>query len=291
VKNQAMVWISAANLHESGRVHFKPSELIDEVVHLFPDSHRPTVSRYVSTATNVSGSLPYSFAYLIRVSPGWYRLTQPVDLNPLGKPRWPDQAEVAMEYLPLRERWVDWQRGSGATPAEEAVALVAEEQADPAVHSTQSTYREAMLEHLLVGELMRYLWPKPLEVCKPQVDAAGYDLIMQSDGVLRHVQLKTSVLTAATASVNLQVELWKRQGGCVIWTRFDPDTLELKEFWWLGGPQQPFPALESLEMARHTKANADGEKGYRPSLRKVQKGCFKRVPSVAELVEHLFGAQ
>src|SRR4051812_5795900 len=104
-----MVWVAAASLHESGRVHFKPTELIDEVQRLFPDSHRPTVVRYVATATNVSGSLPYSFAYLVRVSPGWYRLTQPADSNPHGKPRWPEKADLEMAYLPLWDRWVEWQ--------------------------------------------------------------------------------------------------------------------------------------------------------------------------------------
>lgn len=280
-----MIWVAAVTLHERGQVEFHAAEVADEVRRLFPGASYPNVRQYIRTSTNVTGSQAYSFAYLIRDSLGFYRLTMPSDPNPLYKVRWPERAEMDPEHLPLWERWVEGQRVIQRTDS--AAAQIEEESVDPSVHSTHSSYREAMLEHLLIGELMRHLWPKRLlEVCKPQVDSAGYDLILQCDGVLRHVQLKTSTLGASTASVNLHVELWKRQGGCVIWTRFDPETLALKEFWWLGGP---LPELEGLEVAKHTKGNAEGEKAPRPSLRKVPKGYFKRLGSVAELVEHLFG--
>src|SRR5690606_9522515 len=103
----------------------------------------------------------------------------------------------------------------------------------------------AMLEHLLLGELMRVAWRddwrKPLEVYKPQVDAAGVDVILVRGGITRPVQLKTSKIGGRARAVNVHRSLWERPGSCVIWTWFDPETLGLKEFLWLGEPGQPLP--------------------------------------------------
>jgi hypothetical protein len=62
-------------------------------------------------------------------------------------------------------------------------------------HSLHSSYREILLEHLFVGEVMRHLWVssgKRLEILKPQVDDAGYDLVLELGKIVRHIQLKTS---------------------------------------------------------------------------------------------------
>ena len=80
----------------------------------------------------------------------------------------------------------------------------------PSPHTHGSSYRESLLEHLFTGEVMRYLWKERytrLEVLKPQVDNSGYDLVMEANGIVRHIQLKTSYLGAATARVNIHVTL------------------------------------------------------------------------------------
>ena len=46
------------------------------------------------------------------------------------------------------------------------------------VHSTRSSHRAALLEHLFAGEVMKHLWRSGdgrLEVLKPQVDDSGYE--------------------------------------------------------------------------------------------------------------------
>lgn len=161
------------------------------------------------------------------------------------------------------------------------------------VHSTSSSYREALLEHLLVGELMRALWRRGetgLEVSKPQVDAAGYDLILELRGIIRHVQLKSSHRGAKTRSVNVNLALTKRPSGCVIWTLFDDNTLELSPFLWFGSePGQPLPDISDCDIARHTKGDATGHKGERPGLREVTRSRFEEVQSIDELLVRLFG--
>ena len=87
-------------------------------------------------------------------------------------------------------------------------------------HTHHSSYREALLEHLFVGELQRVLWtrekePLLIEVMKPQVDSAGYDLVLESKHITRHVQLKSSYSGAKTASQKIHLKLGDKPGGCV----------------------------------------------------------------------------
>lgn len=73
-------------------------------------------------------------------------------------------------------------------------------------HSLYSSYREALLEHLFAGEIMRHLWLRGnvrIETLKPQVDDCGYDLVLEANGVVRHVQLKASHTGSSTRSVKV----------------------------------------------------------------------------------------
>lgn len=151
-----------------------------------------------------------------------------------------------------------------------------------------SSYKEAMLEHLLIGEIMRVSWPIPVEVYKPQVAAVGVDLLLVRAGVTRAVQLKISKFGGRRDSVNVHTSLWDRPRPCVIWTLYEQRPLRMKEFLWLGEPGPLLPPWQELKEAKHTKGNAQGEKAERPALRVIPKSRFKRLTSVRELVAHLF---
>jgi len=161
------------------------------------------------------------------------------------------------------------------------------------VHSTRSSYREMLLEHLLVGEILRHLWIRGnahVEFLKPQVDDAGYDIVLVCNSITRHIQLKTSHATARRANVDLHLNLAKKDGGCVIWTFFDATTLELGPFLWFGGrPGKPLPEIKRFKAAKHTRADATGKKGIRPNLRLIPKGKFEQLATIADLVKRLFG--
>ncbi|TDJ71419.1 MAG: hypothetical protein E2O39_08410 [Planctomycetota bacterium] len=162
-----------------------------------------------------------------------------------------------------------------------------------AAHSRQASYREALLEHLFVGAVLRALWlagPVHAEVLKPQVDDAGYDIVVESKGILRHIQLKSSFLGAKTASQKIHRRLAEKPGGCVVWIMFDPETLDLGPFLWFGSPPgEPLPDLRSFKIARHTKGDATGHKALRPMIRVVPKGRFTRLDTIEDVVGVLFG--
>ena len=70
---------------------------------------------------------------------------------------------------------------------------------------------------------------------------------------------------------------------------YDPETLELGPFRYLGaGPQEPLPALGD-KVARHTKANAEGQKGQRPAHRVVRRTAFCGPEPLEQLPARLFG--
>lgn len=161
------------------------------------------------------------------------------------------------------------------------------------VHTTRSSYREMLLEHLFVGELLRCLWLEGIysvEVLRPQTDDSGYDLVIECNSITRHIQLKASHLGSSTAQVNVNARLTEKQSGCVVWIWFDPKTLKLGPFLWFGGPPgDSLPDIGQLRVARHTRGDAQGRKGQRPNVRVLPRGKFEKLDSIRQLIEHLFG--
>lgn len=162
-------------------------------------------------------------------------------------------------------------------------------------HFRHSSYREKLIEHLFVGELLKVSWKAgdcSVEVAKPEVDNRGYDVILEHNGIVRHLQLKTSHRGARASSQKIHTALATKPSGCVVWIRFDPETLVLGPFLFFGGlPGQPLPAVADMRVARHTKANTSGVKAQRLAHRVVPKGKFKVIRSIEELFVVLLGAE
>lgn len=160
-------------------------------------------------------------------------------------------------------------------------------------HFEHSSYREKLIEHLFIGELLKLSWQHgdcQLEVCKPEVDNSGYDVIAEQNGIIRHIQLKASYLGGKTAKQKLHIKLADKPSGCVIWVYFDENTLELGPFLFFGGePGRSLPSIDSAKIARHTKGNQEGFKAKRPNIRELNKGQFTSYDSVQEVYNVLFG--
>ena len=161
-------------------------------------------------------------------------------------------------------------------------------------HTEHSSFREKLVEHLFVGELLKLAWRYDscdVEVASPEVDNAGYDLIAEANGVIRHIQLKASFIGSSTARQKLHLRLADKPSGCVIWIYLDGDTLELGPFLFFGdAPGRPLPALTDARVAKHTKGNKSGHKAERPNIRVINKGQFKRFDTMEEVYSALFGA-
>lgn len=158
-------------------------------------------------------------------------------------------------------------------------------------HFLKSSFREKLVEHLFISELLKLSWINgdcSLEVSKPEVDNQGYDLIIEGNGYIRHVQLKTSHLNASASGQKVHIALSRKPSGCVVWIYFDENTLELGPFLIFGDkPGHSLPSLEGLKVAKHTKANAEGVKSERPEIRVIPKGKFSKCESFKELYSWL----
>lgn len=59
----------------------------------------------------------------------------------------------------------------------------------------KSSFYEQLVEHVFISEVLQEVWfrfGKVAEVLRAEVDASGYDIVLECNNVLRHVQLKTS---------------------------------------------------------------------------------------------------
>lgn len=154
-----------------------------------------------------------------------------------------------------------------------------------------SSTREKVLEYRFLGELTTELMRRGVafEVLRSDVDAWGADVVVHANRVFRHIQLKAMIEGGKRADVTINTRLAMSPSGCVVWMTYDPHSFALKEFRWFGGrPGEPLPDLGST-VARHSKANALGEKKVRPGHRVLRRSQFETVTTIAGLVTRLFG--
>jgi hypothetical protein len=159
-------------------------------------------------------------------------------------------------------------------------------------HSTDSSLREQALVHIFLGQLLAFMWRnggRDIEVLKSEVDRGGYDVVLESNGVIRHVQLKSSFRGSKVREVAVSTKLLRKPGGCILWLEFDRESLAIGSYYWFGGEAgAPLPDLGS-RVARHSKGNSDGEKTERPIHRVLTRGRFEALVNIDGVVEKLFG--
>lgn len=162
-------------------------------------------------------------------------------------------------------------------------------------HYRKSSYREKLIEHLFTGALLKQAWLDgscELEIARPEVDNQGYDIIAESKGIIRHIQLKTSHRKANAAKQNVHIALASKPSGCVVWIYFDEGTMELGPFLYYGARSgEALPSLEGFKVAKHTKGDADGVKKERPAIREIPKAKFKKCATLEELYDQLFSVR
>jgi hypothetical protein len=160
--------------------------------------------------------------------------------------------------------------------------------------SVYSRDRERMLEHLFLARLLREAWSRrrtTLEVLRPEVDVSGYDLVLEHNGIVRHVQLKASKQGSRPAYQRVHVSLAAKPAGCVIWIEFSDLDLEEKmqlRYWYLGGAPTERLNLDGCRVSRRTTHNREGVRPERANIRDVPFGRFRLLRDVSEVYEVLF---
>jgi len=175
-------------------------------------------------------------------------------------------------------------------PAENTQPIVAKIEA--AAHSSDSSLREQALGHVFLGQLLTFMWrsgARDIEVLKSEVDRGGYDLVLEANGIIRHVQLKSSFRGSKVREVDVSTKLLRKPGGCILWLEFDRESLTIERFHWFGGKAGTALPDLGLRVSRHSKGNSNGEKNERPIHRVLTRGRFEALANIGEVVESLFG--
>ena len=158
-------------------------------------------------------------------------------------------------------------------------------------HFEHSSLRERIIEHVLVGEILKRLWIRnvvDVEVLRSEFDAHGYDLVLSRGDLVRHIQLKTGTQNRP-GKVSVSSGLAEKPSGCVIWIKVD-DSLEMGPYFWFGSPpgkrlrdigKYPFP--------RRATHNSAGERPERKNHRLVPGRDFDKIGSFDELLLALLG--
>lgn len=160
-----------------------------------------------------------------------------------------------------------------------------------------STSFEKLVEHVFVSELLQEIWfqrGQAAEVLRAEVDSWGYDIVVELQGRVRHIQLKTSRAGSKTRKVNVHERLGQKPGGCVVWIVWHHDEerhrIHFDEYRWYGSkPGKPCPALTDLKLAKHERANAKGQKAFRRAKRVLPRSKCEIVSTMPELATRLFG--
>ena len=137
---------------------------------------------------------------------------------------------------------------------------------------------------------MKHLWLRGdwrLEILKPQADDSGYDLVLEANAIIRHVQLKASFRGSTVRETSINTALAVKPSGCVVFLWFDKDTLDLGPFAFFGaGAGEPLPDISALKTGRHTR----GKKQERPAIRAIPLSKLEKVATIDQIVARLFGS-
>jgi len=146
---------------------------------------------------------------------------------------------------------------------------------------------EKLMEHLFLAEVLQECWfrrGQAVEVLRAEVDAAGYDLVLEVDGRIRHVQLKASLQGGKTAKQTINRKLVERVGGCVVWVTYGVDEengrARLTYRWWDKG--MGLPATPGVNPVT---------KKVRPNTAVLKRADFESIPDTKSLVDRLFGEE
>ena len=160
----------------------------------------------------------------------------------------------------------------------------------------KSNFYEQLVEHVFISELLQetyFRYGKIVEVLHSEIDSSGYDVVLECNGYVRHVQLKNSGKGATTKMQKLNIALAEKPSGCIIWIERENDSLAHRirlSYRYFGNKAgMGLPVLDDFKVAKHTKANAQGVKNERPAIREIPKKYFAEMKDIGELIAMLFG--
>jgi len=158
------------------------------------------------------------------------------------------------------------------------------------VHSLYSSRREKILENLFIGEVLRELWRRGVyeaDILQSDIDASGYDVVLDFEGGTRHIQLKVKKKNGRWA-IGANGKIGDRADGCVVVMEIDSVSLEFLGFHWLGKPIGSGGIdISDGRAVKHARVNAEGQKKERRNSYKIPKNLCDYLPTISDVVNRL----
>jgi len=154
---------------------------------------------------------------------------------------------------------------------------------------------EKILEYRFLAELTSELYKHdtPFDVMRGDVDHHGYDLAIEANGRLRHIQLKGKKAGARARGWHCNDNLWQRGSGCIVLLEHAKFCSEISGIRFFGGrPGEKLCKAPRIRTKGPPKPRV--VKGKKPSKKVwVTSGYFeerlKKGEEVKELARLLFG--
>ena len=159
----------------------------------------------------------------------------------------------------------------------------------------RSSYVENVLTHLLVGALAGELWRRdpttPLNIFNSEVDDSGFDLVLSCHQCLRYLQIKQVHLDGRASKFSVRHDFSLMPGSCVVVIVHAADDLSIDHFLFYGGSvNEPMPSVDGNKASiSPIRRGADGKRKVRQHYRDIRRSKFKKLMSVSELIDALFG--
>jgi hypothetical protein len=157
--------------------------------------------------------------------------------------------------------------------------------------SHRSRDRENLVEHVFISEILQECWfvrEQPIEILRSEVDAYGYDLVIECNSILRHVQLKATDSWTQPRKQTVNRFLEKKAGGCVVWVvvRRELDAGRITLSYRYFGGKRPRDRMPSLG---ETPAINPRSKTLRSNMRLLDFRQFDPIPTTPALLDRMFG--
>ena len=90
----------------------------------------------------------------------------------------------------------------------------------------------------------------------------------------------------------INAKLGEKPSGCVVWMGFDRETLAVGPFYWFGdAPGSALPDISGFKKAKHSKANAKGQKLERRNSYILKRTDCQCLDSLDHVLDELFSGR
>ena len=151
---------------------------------------------------------------------------------------------------------------------------------------------EKALEYRFLADLTAELLRRDIlfDVMRSDVDEHGYDLVIEANGVTRHIQLKGRAVEGTAKRVTCNVALCQRGSGCIVLLDHKDRSQQIHKIRFFGSvPNQKMTDISTFKTAKHQKGNATGIKNERPNQKIIPRDKFDILSGFDELAVRLFG--